>query len=98
MKDALSFTVTALQAEGETIIHKGHFNTEGQTFNAGDRVTLKVNAAKRRLHARIHSAGHLLDVAFHSLGFTNGGTKGYHFPDGPNVSVSTSCRWSLLGK
>merc|ERR1712187_583778 len=33
------------------------------------RVICKVDEAKRRDHARLHSAGHLLDVALRDLGF-----------------------------
>jgi len=48
-------------------------------------VTCKVDEEKRRLFARTHSAGHLLDVAVHDLGFRWTAGKGYHFPDGPYV-------------
>jgi len=53
-------------------------------------VTCKVDEAKRRLFARVHSAGHLLDVAVHDLGFTWRPGKGYHFPDGPYVEYLIS--------
>merc|ERR1740121_2316009 len=48
-------------------------------------VTCQVDEQKRRIFARVHSAGHLLDVAVHDLGFTWQPGKGYHFPDGPYV-------------
>lgn len=34
-----------------------------------ETVTLKVNQEVRRLHCRLHSAGHLLDSALNSLGY-----------------------------
>lgn len=48
----------------------------------------QIDEARRRLHARLHSAGHALDVAMARIGL--GGeclkpTKGYHFADGPYV-------------
>ena len=52
----------------------------------GVRVSLQVDAALRLLHARIHSAGHLLDVALVRCGFAldGGGVltagKGMHTP------------------
>lgn len=54
----------------------------------GARVGLHVDAALRLLHARIHSAGHLLDVAFVRCGFALDGngalaltaSKGMHAP------------------
>lgn len=48
-------------------------------------VVLEIDEAKRRLYARLHSAGHALDVAMEALGYKLKPTKGYHFPDGPYV-------------
>ena len=64
------------------------------TFEAGDLGALKQQRAGLVLEiegpwrvscARIHSAGHALDVAMLALGHTIRPTKGYHFPDGPYV-------------
>lgn len=54
----------------------------------GTSVTYAVDEAKRQLHNRLHSAGHVLDlVLFDVLGY--GGDlrvgKAYHFPQGPSV-------------
>ena len=55
-------------------------------FLPGEEVTLSINEASRRLHARIHSAGHLLDIAMTKLGQTHlKPGKGYHFPKGAYV-------------
>ena len=48
-------------------------------------VLCQVDEEKRRLCARLHSAGHLLDVAVFSLGFRWQAGKGYHFQEGPYV-------------
>lgn len=41
---------------------------------------------RRRLHARLHSAGHAIDVAVAQAGHSHlKATKGYHFADGPYV-------------
>lgn len=40
-------------------------------FSIGDEVSVEVDGPKRMLHARIHSAGHLLDTAFSNIGVTN---------------------------
>ena len=71
--------------EGEIIVHKGKFANPEALFHIGEKVILQVDEAPRRLNARIHSAGHLLDVAFHMVGFSNTGTKGNHFPESPYV-------------
>jgi len=39
-------------------------------FCVGDEVVVEIDGVKRMLHARIHSAGHLLDTAFSSIGFS----------------------------
>ena len=53
---------------------------------------IKIDGQIRRKHAKIHSSGHILDLAVRNLcniflpleyGWT--GTKGYHFIDGPYV-------------
>lgn len=40
-------------------------------FSLGDEVAVEINGARRMLHARIHSAGHLLDTAFSNIGVTD---------------------------
>jgi len=80
--------------ENAIIYHYGTFqhemseNEDGARcipFRAGEKVKLEIDAARRRLHARLHSAGHALDVAVLRLGFELRPTKGYHFEDHPFV-------------
>ncbi|HAS46850.1 MAG TPA: hypothetical protein DCS93_40570 [Microscillaceae bacterium] len=72
-----------LDAEG-VVWHFGSF-TSG-SFTANERVTLKINRERRIQHAKIHSAGHLLDCAVEKLQLTQIiPTKGFHFPEGPYV-------------
>lgn len=58
--------------------------------NQGDSIKCRVNKERRDLHSRIHSAGHLVDMAVHALklGWTPG--KGFHFPEGPYVEYTGS--------
>ena len=45
-----------------------------------------MDEAKRRLYARVHSAGHLLDIAMQKAGRTDlKPSKGYHFATGAYV-------------
>lgn len=55
------------------------------SFAAGARVDLKVTEAARVYNARVHSAGHLIDVAMGASGCTLRPTKGYHFTPGAYV-------------
>lgn len=50
-------------------------------------VLLLVDIEKRRLHTRIHSAGHAIDSGIERLGYSDRliPLKGYHFIDGPYV-------------
>jgi len=64
--------------------HYGYF--EQQPLVDGSQVTCKINKNKREYHARIHSAGHLIDVAMLQCGIDLLATKGNHFPNlGPSV-------------
>lgn len=49
------------------------------------QVRCLVDELQRRRNARLHSAGHLLDVAIYELGFRWQAGKGYHFEEGPYV-------------
>lgn len=69
--------------ETGTIYHFGEF--ENGNFENGEVVKLLLDEGRRRMNARLHSAGHLIDIAAEKVGFKLKATKGYHFPDGPYV-------------
>ena len=77
------FVVNEVRKDGEQVVHIGSFK-EG-AFSAGDLVSMEVNEVSRVLHARLHSAGHLLDCAVKSLHLPLIPGKGYHFPNSPFV-------------
>ena len=66
--------------EGE-VKHIGKFETG--TFTAGEAIQCRVAPERRKLNARIHSAGHLVDKAIAELNLPWKPGKGYHFPNGP---------------
>ncbi len=74
--------LVGLDPEG-VVWHVGAF--EEGSFASQEKVRLEIDKEKRVLHARIHSAGHLLDVALKSLDTSLVPAKGYHFPQGPYV-------------
>lgn len=41
------------------------------SFTLGDEVRTEIDGPKRILHARLHSAGHLLDSALANIGITD---------------------------
>lgn len=63
-----------------------HFGTfEGVQFEKGETVKLLIDKKRRELNSKLHSAGHLVDMAVQSLNLGWIPSKGFHFPDGPYV-------------
>lgn len=67
-------------ADGD-VRHIGAF--ESWSFAIGEPVTCRVDAERRTLNSRLHSAGHLFDRAIAELDLSWKPGKGYHFPNGP---------------
>jgi len=81
--DGAGFVVNDVRMIEGVVHHFGNL-TQG-IIAAQDKVDLTINIDRRRLHARLHSAGHLIDAAVQQLALSLTPTKGYHFPDGPYV-------------
>ncbi|KYK53998.1 hypothetical protein DCS_05948 [Drechmeria coniospora] len=57
-------------AEGGQILHFGRFvavDGVAARFDAGAELRQQVDAEKRTLHSRLHSAGHIMSLAIHAL-------------------------------
>ncbi len=79
-KDGASFNVNEVRLDEEGNVH--HFGTvELGSFAAGDHVNCVVDHERRMINTRLHSAGHVLDMAVDSLGLDWLGGKGQHYPD-----------------
>lgn len=61
-------------------------------FNIGDKVDCNVNPERRTLNSRLHSAGHVVDLAVTTLKLNWIPGKGYHFPNGPYVEYTGSLK------
>ena len=84
--NGVEFNVSMVRKDGETVKHYGNFTNGGpDQLPKGSKVALQINLDDRRLYARIHSAGHLLDAAVQNLGLQLEPGKGYHFPNSPFV-------------
>ena len=83
--DKFVFEVSKVRLTNDGLVmHYGEFSSGG--WVEGSAVELKIDAVKRLVHAKVHSAGHLLDCAVSSLGLNQlSPTKGFHFPEGPYV-------------
>lgn len=80
------FIVSEVRYIDGIVKHIGNF--ESGTFAKAENVSLEVNPERRLLNARLHSAGHLVDVAVNTLKPDWIPGRGYHFPDGPYVEYA----------
>lgn len=62
----------------------------------GMDVHCHVEEERRKLNTRLHSAGHLIDMALTELGTGWIPGKGYHFPQGAYVEFSGNIEWSNI--
>lgn len=81
--DKGKFIVSEVRSIDGEVRHIGSF--ESGVFGVGDEVSLKVDKERRDLNTRVHSAGHILDMALANLGFSLKPGKGFHAPEGPYV-------------
>ncbi|MEI6481716.1 MAG: alanine--tRNA ligase-related protein [Candidatus Saccharibacteria bacterium] len=82
------FIVEEVRFADGIVHHIGRF--EGQPFMKGEDVKCTVDQERRELHTRLHSGGHLLDMAVNELGYEWTPGKGYHFPQGAYVEYAGS--------
>lgn len=80
------FQVSSLEIDksDDSIWHVGKCIEDFQ-FDTSVDVTAEIDESQRRLYARIHSAGHLIDLAVQRLGYQLSPGKGFHFPKGAYV-------------
>lgn len=76
--DKAVFVVEAVFFIDGEVKHIGHY-TES-SFAVGDKVRCKVKEDRRSINTRIHSGGHLLDMAVRQLGWDWKPGKGAHYP------------------
>ncbi|PHJ15704.1 alanine--trna ligase-like [Cystoisospora suis] len=90
---------TVLDKETGVVLHRGVYRDSSSssspsvdpldTWRVGDEVLLQINVAKRTLHTKLHTAGHLVDLAESQLGFNWLPGKAFHFPEGPYIEYNT---------
>lgn len=68
----------------EGVVHHKGIIEHGEP-SIGMEVNCFVAEDRRKLNSRLHSAGHLVDMALKELNFNWVPGKGYHFPDGAYV-------------
>jgi Ser-tRNA(Ala) deacylase AlaX len=76
----------ACSKDSDDIWHQ--VNPRDYDFKIGEKVSMKINAENRKTFARLHSAGHLIDICVSDLNMGVSAVKGYHFPEGPYVEYA----------
>lgn len=98
--DTGTFNVHEVRFDSGQVLHIGTL-TLGN-IEPGQQARMRIDSERRLLNARIHSAGHLLDIAVQNIGLNLIPGKGYHFPDGPYVeyegSIETDKREELIAQ
>ncbi len=85
VSDSAKFQVTDVRLSPDSkVYHFGEFVEGG--FQPNDTVQLKIDSDLRMLHAKLHSAGHLIDCAMTQIHYANlKPSKGFHYPEGTYV-------------
>jgi len=86
----INFTVEEVRYTDGKVQHIGRF--EHVRFMDGEEVKCRVDSERRLLNTRLHSGGHVLDMAVNELGYDWKPGKGYHFPDGPYVEYEADLK------
>ncbi len=60
-----------------------HYTDSESDFAIGTTVNLAIDSAKRVLHCRLHTAGHLISHLADAMGLGLTPYKGFHFAEGP---------------
>lgn len=80
------FEVEDITINGDHVSHVGKFKNLDNTFKVDQEVEQKIDGQFRKKCARIHSAGHLIDMAMEKTGYGHlEPGKGFHFPKGSYV-------------
>lgn len=78
-KDDAIFLVDEVRLDENGIVH--HIGTlQSGELKEGDSVHCKASHERRTINTRLHSAGHVIDMAIDSLGLDWVATKGQHYP------------------
>lgn len=78
-------------AQGGQILHFGRFNPPGsKAFTVGEEIKQSIDAEKRELYSRLHTAGHVLGFAINQLSREDvlpqlTESKASHYPDSASV-------------
>jgi Ser-tRNA(Ala) deacylase AlaX len=82
------FKVSEVRYIDGLVHHIGFF--ESGILKIGESISCVIDMERRTINTRLHSAGHLIDLAIKELELNWKPGKGYHFPDGPYIEYNGS--------
>lgn len=88
-KEGARFDVEEAHLDENGIVHHIGVMKEG-SFEDGDIISGQVDRDRRAINTRLHSAGHVVDMAIDSVGLDWIATKGQHYPHLSAVEYSGS--------
>lgn len=77
------YEVESARFVNSEVYHFGHF--QEAPFLIGQTIQLQINKERRILNAKLHSAGHAMDIILHQMGYNFPHSRSYHFPERPYV-------------
>ena len=86
---AAVFTVQEARLDENGVVHHVGSYEQGE-FHVGDAAACAVNTERRAINTRLHSAGHVIDMAVDALGLDWMATKGQHYPHMSAIEYSGS--------
>lgn len=95
------FKVEEVRFDKGYVYHIGQF--EQGSFNPGINASQQIDKERRILNSKLQSGGHLIDMALIISGYVDlKPSKGFHFPEGPNVeyigSITEDKRAEMIKK
>ena len=80
----------------DVILHYGYFNCKSHIFSTDTSIVQYIDSQQRNYNARLHSAGHIIDLATSNAGYRDKllASKGNHFSTSPYVDYVPLCELS----
>lgn len=88
--DNVIFQVKEVRYIDGEVQHIGTFKSS--SFKIGNNVSCEIDVDRRKINTRLHSIGHLIDLAVKELQRSWIPMKGYHFPEGAYIEYGADIK------
>jgi Ser-tRNA(Ala) deacylase AlaX len=93
--DNVIFQVKEVRYIDGEVQHIGTFKSS--SFKIGNNVSCEIDVDRRKINTRLHSIGHLIDLAVKELQRSWIPMKGYHFPEGAYIEYGADIKGRRYG-